>query len=472
MFETPSCGRLVAEVFKFKRFVDGPIQALTLLLAVANLIPGGTESSATQYRTLLWISTLLLAACGFLPTFSTISSLLFMALFSALYNSLVNPFEVSALVGIGVLIAHSRVRVAAGSAFAYGVTYWLVNPWPHDDWWSNALGLLLAVTLGLSARHFERVIHKQMRLREEAVRQREREISRAKLHLALDVHDSVSHGLTTQASIISVMTRDCASSKEVSRELLELSLINTHTHAQLRALLNELNSQRSPEHHAVDFAHEFSALVHSVCTRVAAGGMQLHMQLGRLPAHLGAEETRDAIFIFQEIVTNMVRYTAGVGDCVVSVETALGIGGISELVFRGSNPAREMPTEPPASLARRSQARGGSCHLTWGQPSTFSVIVTLPVESTVEKMPRLRYAPNDGVSLNVQHANVSAFIFPALAGANLERNDISAADSPGPRPEFGTSCAMPDLESERQGSASEVLPVRRSGGEPFGAHGT
>ncbi|MCF2571778.1 hypothetical protein [Brevibacterium sp. UCMA 11754] len=173
------------------------------------------------------------------------------------------------------------------------------------------------------------------------------------------MHDTISNSLATEGAIIKALARG-SRDLDISRQLAELSLVNTEASKRLRQLVTQLSDgdERQPR---IRLQAEAKALATSIENGCAAGGVALTLDVGTLPRYaspvLGAHFTA----IMRELATNVIRHSLPGTESSLTVSVDREGSDAAVLRFRTENEAATSLTGPPRSLSRRAQALGGSC---------------------------------------------------------------------------------------------------------------
>lgn len=367
------------------RFIDLPVRVLASIIAIGSVISGSTEDSEPLYLVMFYLSSLLLVGASFFPVSvaGLLTALFLIHLFA--YPQHLNPFQESLEFCVAVLIATGRWRTAfALVATMFGLIWLTQHIQPHIATSFSELGfsLSLATALAVSAFLLERHIRKEIRRRESAAVAHEQQLQRLRLQVALDAHDTISHGLATQAAVIRVLSYEETDPKLRSK-LSELAILNDLTHQDLRSFLYKLRTTHTAAPVDPSPSSEFHQHFDSLVAAANAGGYDIEAHLEQVPAAFSAELAENLLFICRELVTNIVKHSSAQQGCSVTVRTRTD-SQKNMLVVESSNPSDAEYAPAPESLANRVSSLGGTCH-TQLKEQQFTVTVTLPITSAGEQ---------------------------------------------------------------------------------------
>lgn len=344
------------------RFIDLPIRALALMNALTGLLPGAAESDEPLYLLFHYGSRLSFLVAAFFPFWAGPMSVALFLVFMALFPDFLNPFQEPLSFAAAVLLSRLRwITSLIWTAGVFGLS-WIAYQWTpevampyHLLVYSWLMGSLLALTGAL----LERRIHREIELRTQAGREHERQLERERVGFAVNAHDTVSHGLATQAAMIRLLSAE-KDQQSVRHLLSELSMANDDTQQQLRSFLAELRDDHGElMRAAAEPEGELEQAAESLRRAAESGGIRLSLDLDLPPAALPPELLDDTRFVLRELVTNMVKHSTAPENCEVSARLETGDEPI--LVFRSRNPSRRGRESTPRSLSLRAEARGGVC---------------------------------------------------------------------------------------------------------------
>lgn len=373
------------------RFVDAPIRTVLFLIALVGILPSARESGDAGYLVLHYLSCALIVAGGFAPrTVGVASTALFLA-FHFGYPDFLNPFQVVIEVVTAVLISSFRWGAyATFSAILFAVFSLAggADSVSVGGMFSLVFGWLLGSILGLIAGLSEQRIQREVAERERSARANQKAIDELRRGFAIDAHDTVSHGLTAQAAIVSVLTTQ----DEVRpAQLTELALITAQTQQQLRALLARLSGATQQPDSEVAFDIEFRSAVESRAAVLRAGGFDVDVIITGLPRRASVQDLETCLFLFQELATNIVKHATAPVNCSITVE-ATTLRGDPGLRLRSRNPGASVAAEPPRSLSLRSEQSGGSCALAHNDGwVVVEVLIPVSASELAPALPRTRY---------------------------------------------------------------------------------
>ena len=357
---------------KAPRMIDVPIRALCVLLGVLGMWPIPSREDSVV-ASLVWFSAgALVLSAGFFPRGSLVCGVagwLLTAKMPLLVE--INPLWTAAVVPVGVLIAQERWRWALGGAGVTCVVWWiLTREGLTDERWSTfGFSLAIASALGLSAAFMERGIQRQIATRQDEAREAERRLVEERSKMVSDVHDTLTHGLTTQGAMLRwVGTR--VDAPELQAAVAEGAAVNLALQYELRTMLRAQDERTLEE---VEFAEDIRRRCGRLAEIARVCGYSLRCQVGDLPDHADAHVLRDAGCILQELVTNVFRHASG-----PEAELCVSMDGDSVLHMSTSNGSAKPLASPPASIARRVRIRGGSVDTRFDD-GWVTVLVRLPV---------------------------------------------------------------------------------------------
>ncbi|MCQ9369427.1 hypothetical protein NQ036_14410 [Brevibacterium sp. 91QC2O2] len=268
-------------------------------------------------------------------------------------------------------------------------------------------------------------IERDARAREADALAHQRELDRVRLQAAMDTHDSVTHGLTTESLVIRHLIAEARETGRDTADLVELALINARTVQELRLLLAKLRAgtgygiggptpdQSGPEAEseawaAAEFARALERGARAMEGAAEASGFKLRIVVGELPQAIPHALAAEVIRIVQELVTNMIRHGTSASGAephsteVPGTETSdaktngkrtgrveVGRAGpAAGLLIRAANPcAAEALGSRPRTVAGRAAALGGTCAVEvvpGAGGCEYTVTVVLPLGSAGE----------------------------------------------------------------------------------------
>ncbi len=360
------------------RIVDIPLRAFALLFFIIDLF-GSPESTEPVALILFYLSAVLLAVAPFFPVSVTAVALGLYAAHMLLYPDLINPFQLSILLPITVLVAHGRPWPAllyTGLFFTLAIGEEFLQASLATPLAELALVTGAAWILGVSAYFLENRINLAIHERERLAIAHEQELQRLRVAFIIDTHDTVSHSLATQSAAIRVISHENTDTK-VASMLDELSAINEQSQLELRSLLLGLREgalDLSTEHHTTLSLEEALA---SMIASAKAGGYEIDLTVvGSLPRYSAATD-RQLLFIARELVTNIVKHSSERTGCSITLsENREEHGTFVQAV--ATNPISTQSLAKPQSLARRAQEFGGTCEAS-STDRIFTVTVRIPV---------------------------------------------------------------------------------------------
>lgn len=368
------------------RFVDLPFRVLLLLISVAGLMPAAMESSNPQYVAFQVLGAILIVSVCFVPLTAGLMGLVLFVVFGITFPEFVNPFPTVAEAAIALVLSQLRIRsfsLLTLLLFGIVVAHTAVGIWEGDgeSLFTMAFEWLLAVILGLVAAAFERRIQSEILMRTAQARSHERNVERMRLELALDTHDTVSHGLAAEAAIIRMLGVETRMEDRSDSRITELALVNVHTQQQLRVLLARLTGDPDGRRTMRAFDVEMLKAAEMIGSATEAGGFDIGIRVEALPSDVPAETLETAQFILKELATNMVKHSSATSSCAISVEQVEKQMEIW-IEFEASNPALQAPTRTPRSLSARVERAGGRLSTSHDE-GMFAIKVAIPVGNGV-----------------------------------------------------------------------------------------
>lgn len=351
-------------VLRGPRFVDLPIRLLALIMGLTVLIPGSFESDEPRYMVLLVCAYALIVASPFLPLMTVFVSTGLSLVFVVSYPDLENMFPEALIFATAVLLSHRRwVAFAIGTvglvAYLLASTELAAYDGGIAGFIDYGYGWVTYSVIGLAAGLVELRIQREIHRRERAAVEHHQVVESLRARFTSDMHDTISNSLATEGAIIKALARG---SRDVgaSRQLAELSLVNTEASKRLRHLVTRLSSGDERQTR-IRLQAEAKALVVAIENGCAAGGVALTLNVGALPRYaspvLGAHFTA----IMRELATNVIRHSLPGTESSLTVTVERDGPDAAVLRFRTENEAATSLSRPPRSLSRRAQALGGSC---------------------------------------------------------------------------------------------------------------
>jgi len=361
------------------RFIDLPIRALALINALTGLLPGAAESDEPLYLLFHFGSRALFLVAAFLPFWGGLLAVVLFIGFMTLFPDFLNPFQEPLQFSAAVLLSRLRWVISLSwTALAFGLSWlaYTVTPDVAMPYELLVYGWLMGSLLALTGAFLEARIKREIELRAEAGREHERQLQRERIGFAVNTHDTVSHGLATQAAMIRLLSVE--HDARAARHLLsELSMANDDTQRQLRSFLAELRDDHGElRRAAAEPEGELQQAVDSLRRAAETGGIRLRIDADLPAAEISPELLDDARFVLRELVTNMVKHSTDSEGCELSAR--LETDDTRNLVFRSRNPADAAAAVVPRSLSLRTESRGGSC-LARLDGQNYCVEVRLPI---------------------------------------------------------------------------------------------
>lgn len=367
------------------RFVDLPIRATTLVIGLAGFLPSAHDSGDTTYGVFMTLAALFVILSPYAPRLIVVLSIALGCTVTWFYPELPSSFPDAGIFATAVLASHfawAAYGLGCLGLFAHlGMATWLsAFDGGLDGLVEMTFGLLIASILGLSAGVVEQRIGAEISHRVAVSREHDRRLAKLRLRFSLDTHDAVSHSLSTESSIIKMLSRE-QTTETVDRILAELALVNSTAQKRLRTLLSGLDAE-SPNQKDVDLDLEIRTLGSAIRTASAAGGMDLTVASHDLPRSAQYALMDHARSIIMELATNVIRYTVLPDAPVIAVTLVARQPGSAQLCFESCNRARAALAAPPRSLDRRAQSLNGVCQTSFKSDGALQVMVKIPVNLT------------------------------------------------------------------------------------------
>ena len=389
---TGSSASVPARVWRFlrgPRFIDLPIRLLALIMGLTILVPGSFEITEPRYSALLILAYGLIVLASFRPLSIVIATTGLSIGFSMLYPDLENMFPEALILATAVLISRRRwIGFALGTiglAVYLGASTRLGS---YDAGFEGltdlGYGWLTYSILGLCASFVEARIHREIDRRERAAVDHQKSLDAMRARFTNDMHDTISHSLTTESAIIRTLARE-SDSETADRLLAELALVNAEATKRLRQLVTSLSkweTESCTEDRAtsrIRFRAEAEQLTTAIEDGCAAGSVPLTTELSPLPTHATGTLGHHFRAVMLELATNVIRYSVPGTPSTLAVEMRGGSGDRAELLCRSTNESPTTLTQAPRSLSRRAKAVGGVCRVNADDQKRTVVEVALPI---------------------------------------------------------------------------------------------
>lgn len=364
------------------RYVDLPIRVLLLLVALGGVTPSALESDAPLYLALQLLAAVLVVAAGFIPLLAGASGFMMFLAFTVAFPDLLNPFQTVVEVATAFVLSQLRVRPFVAFTMLLFATKLISHVVGSTEGGSETLvtlafGWLMSSLLALTAAGFERRIQDGIAKREEIALASERKIERLRLDLALDTHDTISHGLAAEAAIIRMLGIEARMENRHDCRLTELALVNAHARQQLRVLLSRLTQDLEGRSGGDDFETDLLRAAEMTRSATEAGGLDLKINIGDVPTSVPGKTLESALFTMKELATNVVKHASHPRPCIISVSTERREDD-DWLRFESQNPSVRAPYKKPRTLLARVQRSGGTCDASC-HDGVFTVVVCFPV---------------------------------------------------------------------------------------------
>lgn len=371
--EVPRYRMRVFDMLIGQRFIDLPIRVLAVIVAVSAVTPGSVEGREPGYLALFYISSALLIVSSFVPTTAAMIIACLFVVHMLAYPGYLNPFQDNLVFATAVLLSRGWWRQATAvivATFVLAGVAQHVQPGVAMSFGELAFSLGLSSALALSAWLLERRIREEIVRREGAAVTHVQDVQRLRIGFAVDTHDTISHGLATQAAVLKVLSYEQVE-PEVRRRLGELAMLNDQTQQSLRTLLRRLRNAQTSAPATPAPRDDLLQALDSLVAAADAGGYIIETQID-LPESLSPELAEYVLLVSRELVTNIVKHSSSRHDCVIDIGTV-----DHDLVIRARNPVVDESYSVPLSLSERVTSIGGDfrVHQAGGR---FTVTIRLP----------------------------------------------------------------------------------------------
>lgn len=371
------------------RFIDLPIRLLALIMGLTILVPGSFEITEPRYAGLLILAYGLIVLAGFLPLSIVIATTGLGIAFSMLYPDLENMFPEALILGTAVLISRRRwIGFALGTvglAVYLGASTRLGSYDAGFEGFTDlGYGWLTYSILGVCASFVEARIRSEIDRRERAAVDHQKSLDAMRARFTSDMHDTISHSLTTESAIIRTLAKE-TDSETADRLLAELALVNAEATKRLRQLVTSLSRWETEActgdsaTSRVRFRTEAEQLATAIEDGCAAGSVPLTTEFSPLPTHATGTMLHHFRAVMLELATNVIRHSVPGTPATLAVEMRGERGDRAELLCRSTNESPTALTQAPRSLSRRAKAVGGVCRVDADDRKRTVVEVALPI---------------------------------------------------------------------------------------------
>lgn len=371
------------------RFIDLPIRLLALIMGLTILVPGSFEITEPRYAGLLILAYGLIVLAAFLPLSIVIATTGLGIAFSMLYPDLENMFPEALILATAVLISRRRwIGFALGTiglAVYLGASTRLGSyDVGFEGFTDLGYGWLTYSILGLCASFVEARIRSEIDRRERAAVDHQKSLDAMRARFTSDMHDTISHSLTTESAIIRTLAKE-SDSETADRLLAELALVNAEATKRLRQLVTSLSKWETEActgdsaTSRVRFRAEAEQLSIAIEDGCAAGSVPLTTELSPLPTHATGTLSHHFRAVMLELATNVIRHSVPGTPATLAVEMRGERGDRAELLCRSTNESPTALTQAPRSLSRRAKAVGGVCRVDADDRKRTVVEVALPI---------------------------------------------------------------------------------------------
>ncbi|PXA77069.1 sensor histidine kinase [Auritidibacter sp. NML100628] len=361
--ETSSLKRLT-RYLRGPRYIDLPFRVLLLIIAVAGVTPDSLETNDPSYLAFQILAAVLVVGVCFIPATAGFLGFAAFAVFAIVFPYLVNPFQTVGEAAVAFVLSQLRIRLfLLFTLLLFGIA---LIPASLGLWSGKeesiitlAFGWALAVVLGLVAAGIEGRIRKEIARREQLARAHQRKLERMRLDMALDTHDTVSHGLAAEAAIVRTLGIAARMEGRSDSKLTELALVNAHTQQQLRVLLARLTDDPDGYSATGPFEDEMLRATEMIRSATEAGGFDITIDIGQLPEDVPGEVLEASLFTLKELATNIVKHSSETTNCAITIDSHRDSPD-AWVMFEAVNPSPVPPDRAPRSLSARIERVGGS----------------------------------------------------------------------------------------------------------------
>lgn len=362
------------------RFIDAPLRLLALAVALLGL-PVALSPPFLSIPTMTAAAIAVLILCApWWPRTTLVIALLVQVTLTALF-----PWSTwmstAVLFAIGMVLTYGSWRFAAIAGAITSVVdaaqglVWRVSI--GESLVSSTAGLALVALLGLAAHAAESRIEAETQRRIVEARKHEQDIAAERLDMAADAHDTVSHTLSTESAILTVLAHQRAQGNEIEpRTLLELGLVNAQGQRQLRRLLSRL---RGPGHSSVTLDDDFAVAADAIAARSTAADVPLVVQIHEVPGRVPPELAESLTMALFELATNVIKHGVAEQPARIDITTENKEWG-EVVVLTSLNEASASRDFTPRTLAQRSAQHGGLCTVLPVGEASVQVTVSIAVD--------------------------------------------------------------------------------------------
>ncbi|WP_166973914.1 sensor histidine kinase [Brevibacterium atlanticum] len=457
-----------ARVWRFlrgPRFIDLPIRLLALIMGLTILVPGSFEIAEPRYAAFLILAYGFIVLAAFLPLSIVIAATGLGMVFSQLYPDLENMYPEALILATAVLISRRRwIGFALGTVGLAAYLFASTQLGSYDAGFEGltdlGYGWLTYALLGLSASFVEVRIRREIDRRERAAVDHQKTLDAMRARFTSDMHDTISHSLTTESAIIRTLAKE-TDSENAARLLAELSLVNAEATKRLRQLVTSLSTweaesctgdRRSSRIRFRAEAEQLTTAIEDGCT---AGSVPLTTSLSPLPAYSSSMLGHHFRAVMLELATNVIRHSTPATPASIEVEMRGEDGDRAELVCRSINETPAALTQAPRSLTRRATAVGGRCRVATDEEERAVVEVALPVRFLAPSAGITSAGPSAG-SASVTAAGTRAAVDSDAVMIDVIGDDVLSA----PMNDSGASASAMDEGDQ------ETVVERGLGGGP------
>ncbi|MFC0673116.1 sensor histidine kinase [Brachybacterium hainanense] len=367
------------------RFIDPPLRLILAILAAIQLL--GLDTTAPGgYVLLQALMTASVLVTAWAPGAAAVIMVMGFLVNALAFPERLNLFLDMLALPLGVLLSQRRLRGALLTFSAFcGAAALAVGLDTYDGRFigpGSFVVPVLASILGWSAHLLEARTEREIARREEAAREHELELARIRIDVAIDTHDTVSHGLATESAIIRVLGAEARRGGQLDlRTLSELGMVNDRAHQQLRRLLARLRGEIADEDGETDLDAALDSAVQSVRAGAAAGDIGLEVELEPTGAIVPVLFAEAATSMLYELATNIFKHADPHERSRIDVRIASGSGSPILELGAGNHALRPEPFTP-RTLSRRAKRFGGECDTRVEAGGDVHVRVWIPVPAT------------------------------------------------------------------------------------------
>lgn len=345
--------------------ISAATRILTVSYSVTLLDPHGYETSAPGYMALRTLMAVLVAMCGWFPGIAAILASVAFVLFNVAYPHFLNEFDTPLEVGAAVLLSQQRWRlyIATFVGLASGIasSYVLHTIDTEFNFIPTILSTVITMSLiGVAGIIMQERIDREVALKAEQRIKLERASMARRNQVMLDTHDTISHTLSSESSIMRELSRRSLSDAD-SKTVSELILVNNTGQHQFRKLLERIRRGTTDADPKQDLTSELRSASHGIASAAKAGGIGFKFEVDPAPVIVGRDLVDAILSMFYETSTNIIKH-AERGTHATVQAFADNSTEPASWVLKSSNSSTQPLHQPPHSITRRAKHLGGGCY--------------------------------------------------------------------------------------------------------------